>query len=201
MFQFPAFASDPLWIQEPDTLILQRKTKDPGGSLPQGLETPVAEGGFPHSEIPGSKPVRGSPGLIAAYHVLHRLSAPRHPPDALLSLDRSHCRCPRKPKVCRAPQTKGLSRGAPSPGLLLPGPAIDHDPISPPGPKLGRGRWSLDQSNHTRHVRRTMVRSNAMGAHPESPLPPVAREEANASKPPRPPPSRGQPFGHAFSSR
>ena len=41
------------------------------------------EGGFPHSEIPGSKPVRGSPGLIAAYHVLHRLSAPRHPPDTL----------------------------------------------------------------------------------------------------------------------
>jgi hypothetical protein len=48
------------------------------------------EGGFPHSEIPGSKPVRGSPGLIAAYHVLHRLSAPRHPPNALKTLDRSH---------------------------------------------------------------------------------------------------------------
>ena len=45
------------------------------------------EGGFPHSEIPGSKPVRGSPGLIAAYHVLHRLSAPRHPPDTLKALD------------------------------------------------------------------------------------------------------------------
>jgi hypothetical protein len=29
--------------------------------------------GFPHSEIPGSKPVSGSPGLIAAVHVLHRL--------------------------------------------------------------------------------------------------------------------------------
>ena len=42
------------------------------------------EGGFPHSEIPGSKPVRGSPGLIAAYHVLHRLSAPRHPPETPL---------------------------------------------------------------------------------------------------------------------
>jgi hypothetical protein len=54
------------------------------------LATPVAEGGFPHSEIPGSKPVRSSPGLIAAYHVLHRLLAPRHPPDALLSLHRSH---------------------------------------------------------------------------------------------------------------
>src|SRR3984957_17781559 len=47
--------------------------------------------GFPHSEIPGSKPVRGSPKLIAAYHVLHRLSAPRHPPDTLKTLDCSHC--------------------------------------------------------------------------------------------------------------
>jgi hypothetical protein len=39
--------------------------------------------GFPHSEIPGSKPACGSPGLIAASHVLHRLLAPRHPPYAL----------------------------------------------------------------------------------------------------------------------
>jgi hypothetical protein len=54
----------------------------------------VAEGGFPHSEILGSKLVRSSPRLIAAYHVLHRLSAPRHPPDALKALDRSHDRCP-----------------------------------------------------------------------------------------------------------
>ncbi len=52
------------------------------------------EGGFPHSEIRGSKPVRGSPRLIAAYHVLHRLSAPRHPPDTLLSLDHFRHRCP-----------------------------------------------------------------------------------------------------------
>jgi hypothetical protein len=42
--------------------------------------------GFPHSEIPGSKPVCGSPRLIAAYRVLHRLSAPRHPPCTLSSL-------------------------------------------------------------------------------------------------------------------
>ncbi len=42
--------------------------------------------GFPHSEIPGSKPVYGSPRLIAVSHVLHRLSAPRHPPYALSSL-------------------------------------------------------------------------------------------------------------------
>ena len=43
-------------------------------------------GGLPHSEIPGSQPARGSPGLFAACHVLRRLSTPRHPPDALLSL-------------------------------------------------------------------------------------------------------------------
>ena len=42
--------------------------------------------GFPHSDIPGSKPVCGSPRLIAAYHVLHRLLVPRHPPCALSSL-------------------------------------------------------------------------------------------------------------------
>ena len=51
-------------------------------------------GGFPHSEIHGSKFVRNSPWLIAAYDVLHRLSAPRHPPNALKTLDRSHYRCP-----------------------------------------------------------------------------------------------------------
>src|SRR2546428_11724472 len=45
--------------------------------------TPV---GFPHSDIPGSKPVCGSPRLIAAYRVLHRLLVPRHPPCALSSL-------------------------------------------------------------------------------------------------------------------
>ena len=47
-----------------------------------------SQGGFPHSEIPGSKPAHGSPGLIAACHVLHRLYAPRHPPNALQTLER-----------------------------------------------------------------------------------------------------------------
>ena len=44
-------------------------------------------GGFSHSDICGSKVVRTSPQLFAAYHVLHRLSVPRHPPNALKSLD------------------------------------------------------------------------------------------------------------------
>src|SRR5262249_36146824 len=42
-------------------------------------------GGLPHSEFPGSPIARISPGLFAACHVLHRLSVPRHPPDALAS--------------------------------------------------------------------------------------------------------------------
>jgi hypothetical protein len=47
-------------------------------------------GGLPHSEIPGSTIARISPGLFAACHVLHRLSVPRHPPDALLMLLTPH---------------------------------------------------------------------------------------------------------------
>ena len=54
---------------------------------------PDIKGGLPHSEIHGSKLIRSSPQLIAAYHVLHRLCMPRHPPNALLTLDRSHCQC------------------------------------------------------------------------------------------------------------
>ena len=37
-------------------------------------------GGFPHSDIPGSTPVHGFPRLIAVSHVLHRHLAPRHSP-------------------------------------------------------------------------------------------------------------------------
>jgi hypothetical protein len=48
--------------------------------------TRVHLAGFPHSEILGSKPACGSPRLIAACHVLHRLLAPRHSPYALSSL-------------------------------------------------------------------------------------------------------------------
>jgi hypothetical protein len=40
---------------------------------------------FPHSEISGSKPIHGSPKLIAVSHVLHRHLAPRHSPKALSS--------------------------------------------------------------------------------------------------------------------
>jgi hypothetical protein len=66
MVHFPGFARPQLWIHWG---VL--------GFYPSG---------FPHSEIPGSMPACGSPRLIAACHVLHRLLLPRHPPCALSSL-------------------------------------------------------------------------------------------------------------------
>ena len=48
--------------------------------------TEVFSAGFPHSDICGSKDICSSPQLFAAYHVFHRLSVPRHPPCALISL-------------------------------------------------------------------------------------------------------------------
>jgi hypothetical protein len=57
-----------------------------------GSGSPLREG-LPHSDIQGSKIARISPWLFAACHVLHRLSVPRHPPNALTStLDRSTSR-------------------------------------------------------------------------------------------------------------
>ncbi len=59
--------------------------------------------GFPHSGIAGSTLTCSSPTLIAAYRALLRLSVPRHPPCALLSLDRIvFCPTP-------APNEEGLS--------------------------------------------------------------------------------------------
>src|ERR1044071_437898 len=66
MVHFPGFARSPLWVH---WVVLD-----------------VYPSWFPHSEIPGSMPACGSPRLIAACHVLHRLLLPRHPPCALSSL-------------------------------------------------------------------------------------------------------------------
>ena len=98
MFQFPGFALISLWIQ-PISTWLRRLSFDPHPRRSRlrhfaGAERHVCEannrmhsGGFPHSEISGSKPIPGSPKLIAGYRVLHRLLLPRHPPNALIALD------------------------------------------------------------------------------------------------------------------
>ena len=59
MFQFPAFAH---YIRSVSNLQLD---------------------GLSHSEILGSRVICTYPRLFAAYHVLHRLQEPRHPPYAL----------------------------------------------------------------------------------------------------------------------
>ena len=66
MFQFPALASCPYGFRTGSAGINRR--------------------GLPHSGIPGLASVCDYPGLIAAYHALHRLLVPRHPPYTLSSL-------------------------------------------------------------------------------------------------------------------
>ena len=67
MFQFPPFAS----LHNAGIIVLQTI-------------------GLSHSEIRASKAICAYTRLIAAYHVLHRLREPRHPPDAL-ALFRHKC--------------------------------------------------------------------------------------------------------------
>ncbi len=66
MFQFPALASYAYGFSAGSAGISRR--------------------GLPHSGIPGLASVCDYPGLIAAYHALHRLLVPRHPPYTLSSL-------------------------------------------------------------------------------------------------------------------
>jgi hypothetical protein len=66
MFQFPAFASQTLWIQVRDT-----------GQWPVGCPIRIS---------PVHSLVAGSPKLFAGSNVLHRLQLPRHPPYALVRL-------------------------------------------------------------------------------------------------------------------
>ena len=56
---------------------------------------------LPHSDIPGSTPAGGSPRLIAAYHVLLRLLAPRHPPCALTCATPAPARARHTPDLAR----------------------------------------------------------------------------------------------------
>src|SRR5262245_27340209 len=74
--------------------------------------------GFPHSDISGSKVVCASPELIAAYHVLLRLLAPRHPPCALSSLTRKTLHILGAWRICCAPASNPKTRNARYPNSL-----------------------------------------------------------------------------------
>lgn len=56
----------------------------------------ITSGGFPHSEISGSKLAYSSPKHIGVRPVLHRLLVPRHPPCAL-----SRGESPRSISICQ----------------------------------------------------------------------------------------------------
>ena len=84
MFQFPGFAS-------PKPILFSLVIPLPFNPASDCSETRLnGEGGFPHSEICGSKVAHTLPQLIAACHVLHRLCMPRHPRIALTSRLRIH---------------------------------------------------------------------------------------------------------------
>ena len=90
----------------------------------QSAVTWFYQDGFPHSEIPGSKPACGSPRLIAACHVLLRLLVPRHPPYALSSLTiklTQHVSTPRRIETLKTITTNGL---ASHPGTYFRGDAL-----------------------------------------------------------------------------
>ena len=101
---------------------------DSGTATPQG-------GGLPHSEIHGSKGARPSPRLFAACHVLHRLSVPRHPPNALRRLISA------ADKTAHASRIRHPGIAAVNPQQSLPEPSISrhcrHPAIGNP-PKTAR---------------------------------------------------------------
>ncbi len=63
----------------------------------------MTHGALPHSGIPGSAPADGSPRLFAAYHALHRLLAPRHPPYALPCATPAPSRARHTPDLAQCP--------------------------------------------------------------------------------------------------
>ena len=71
MFHFPELAPVTLWIRVYGNRTLLRL-------------------GFPIQKSPGQRIFSSSPTLIAAYHVFHRLPAPRHPPVALNNLSQKN---------------------------------------------------------------------------------------------------------------
>src|SRR5690242_21224912 len=78
--------------------------------------------GFPHSEIIGSKLIRSSPTLIAAYYVLHRLCTPAHP-FFFFSSRRRHTRltCDWSSDVCSSDLTGGAHGERQREGARFPG--------------------------------------------------------------------------------
>ena len=115
---------------------------------------------MPHSDIPGSTVARTFPGLIAACHVLHRLSTPRHPPDALRYLEQHPAPAARpdpghpprpvppdpRPRTARSPD--GTPRS-------IPMPMTPPDPNGPGDARMSHATPPYDQQHNHARPRRT----------------------------------------------
>ena len=98
MFHFPPFPRTGLYIQ-------------PGvaGHYSGSLR------GFPIRTSPDHSSCTNSPGLIADYHVLHRLLVPRHPPIALSSLSNKKPQNKTKLQRCSRPLSSSQTTHEPQP--------------------------------------------------------------------------------------
>ena len=132
-------------------------------------------GGLPHSEIPGSKLAHNSPGLFAACHVLHRLYMPRHPPNALLSLESLSARHAQGIKRYQGAgirnQGSGIkdqgSRSSPEPG---PGP-FQHSCLAHNMRQSRPARNAATATDHARLVQKNPLH-NVQEPRPEAPKTP-----------------------------
>jgi hypothetical protein len=111
--------------------------------------------GFPHSDIRGSKLVRSSPRLFAAYHVLHRLRVPRHPPNALKALDRSHCRCPPIRKLALRERMDGTASARPQ----TDGTDFDPNDAAKTAPRIGKTSVTTREPYGDRRPRTKMAQT------------------------------------------
>ena len=139
MFQFPGFALFVLCVQTKSTWFNRRSSavratrhngRTAGAERLQTADNRRLSGGFPHSDIPGSKGALASSGLIAECHVLHRLLLPRHPPNALIALD------PIQKKT--GPFARGMVRPSTCPCAFCP--EVEHDPCRSPGKEAPAGQ-------------------------------------------------------------
>jgi len=103
-------AEPPSGSKEPRTRIARARSVLAGKACKNKKDNRRISDGLPHSEISGSKPIPGSPKLIAGYHVFHRLLLPRHPPNALFALDHQ----PRRKKIFSLVIPRDDARSAPA---------------------------------------------------------------------------------------
>ncbi len=135
---------------------------------------------MPHSDTSGSKPARGSPKIFAACHVLHRLLAPRHPPDALLILIK----------------TPGSKPGAPRTGPIQQRQTHPSKPHTP----TGQSPWTTrprsmrppDGTNIT-HTHTCHAQTRRHARHPRHP----AKQQTKPGSPPTDPRRPTQPQDRA----